>query len=99
MTPGMRTDRMSGGRHLLEDLRLVGGVQADGEEDRLGAVRGERRQHCRGVFWPGSVVEGEHHLAVSQEIVGLELLEAETGPSRRVDLDHAGDAKRIGITR
>jgi hypothetical protein len=36
MTPGMRTDRMSGRRHLLEDLGLVGDVQANGEEDRSG---------------------------------------------------------------
>ena len=84
---------------MFENLRLVGGMQADGEEDRLRAVRGKRREHRRGIFWPRSVVESEHHLALAQKVVGLEVLEAKTGTTRRVDLDHARDAKCVGITR
>ena len=89
---------MPGSRHLLEDLRLVGGMQADGEENRLCAVRGQRSEHCRGILWPWSVVEGEHHFAFPQEIIGLELLGAEPRTPGRVDLDHAGDTKCVGIT-
>jgi len=83
--------------HLLEDARLVGGVQADREEDRLGAVRGERGEHRRGVLRPGAVVEGEHDLAFAQEIMALEVLEAEAGAARGVDFDHPRDTQGIGI--
>ena len=50
---------MPGCGHLLEDAGLVGGMQADREEDRLGAVRGERGKDGQGVFRPGAIVEGE----------------------------------------
>ena len=72
-------------------------MQADREEDRLGAVRGERREHRRRVLRPGAVVEGQHHLAFAQEIVALEMLEAEAGAAGGVDLDHPRDPQRIGI--
>jgi len=62
---------------------------ADRKEDRLGALRGQRRQHLRRVARPGPVVEGEHHLAGLQEIVLLEVLEAEAGTAGGVDLDGA----------
>src|SRR5262249_49812548 len=95
VAPGMRTDGVPGGGNLLEDAGLVGGVQADREEDRLGAVRGERGEHCRGVLRPGAVVEGEHHLAFAQEVVGLEMLEAEAGAAGGVDFDHPRDTYGI----
>src|SRR5262249_55520969 len=91
VAPGVRADGVATGCHLLEDPGLVGGVQADREEDRFGAVRLERRQHRRRVLRPGAVVEGQHYLAFAQKIVGLEVLEAEAGPARGVDLDDAGD--------
>ena len=71
---------MPGGGHLLEDAGLVGGMQADREEDRLGAMGGERGEHRWGVLRPGAVVEGEHYLAFAQEIMALEILESEAGP-------------------
>src|SRR5258708_33176456 len=76
----MRADRVSRGGDELEDLRLVGGVQSDREEDGLGAVRRECCEHRLGILWPRPVVEGEHHLAFPQEIMGLEVFEAKTGP-------------------
>ena len=93
----MRADRVPGGGNLLEDAGLVGGVQADREEDRLGAVRGERGEHRRRVLRPGAVVEGENDLAFAQEVVGLEVLEAEAGAAGGVDFDHPRDTDGIGI--
>src|SRR5256884_9457721 len=63
VTPGVRADGVPGGGHLLEDAGLVGGMQADREEDRLGAMGGERGEHRWGVLRPGAVVEGEHYPA------------------------------------
>src|ERR1700730_17420113 len=82
----MRADGVPGCGHLLENCRLIGGMQTDREEDRLGAVCRQCREHCLGILRPGTVVEGEHHLALPQEIVSLEVLEAETRSARRVDL-------------
>src|SRR5262245_21304767 len=97
VTPSVRADGVPGCGHLLEDAGLVGGVQADREEDRLGAMRGERGEHRRGVLRPGAVVEGEHYLAFAQEIMALEVLEAEAGAAGGVDLDHPRDPQGIGI--
>ncbi len=88
---------MAGRGHLLEDSGLVGCVQADREEDRLGAVGGERRQHHLGVLRPGPVVEGQHDLALAQKVVALEMLEAEARAAGGVDLHGAGNAERVGI--
>jgi hypothetical protein len=85
VTPGVRTNGVPDGGHLLEDAGLVGGVQADREEDRLGAMRGERGEHGWGVFGPWAVVESEHHLAFPQEVVALEVLESEAGAAGRKD--------------
>jgi hypothetical protein len=93
----VRTDGVAAGGNLLEDTGLVGGMQADREEDRLGAVRGQRGEHVRRVLRPGAVVEGQHDLAFAQKIVALEVLEAEAGPAGGVDLDRAGDAQAVGI--
>src|SRR5262249_4400711 len=61
--PGVRADGVPAGGYLLEDAWLVGGMRADREEDGLGAVRGERGEHRRGVLRPGAVVEGGYDLA------------------------------------
>ena len=73
------------------------GVLADGEEQGLGALIRECLEDRRGVAGPWAVVEGQHHLVFAQEIVGLELLEAEAGPAGGIDLHNAGDAERIRI--
>ena len=68
---------MPGGRHLLENCGLICGMQADWEENRLGAVCGERGEHRLRILGPGAVVEGEHDLAFAQKIMALEMLEPE----------------------
>jgi hypothetical protein len=97
VTPGVRADGVPGCGHLLEDAGLVGGMQADREEDRLGAVRGERGEHRRGVLRPRSVVEGEHDLAFTQEVMAFEMLEPEAGAAGGVDFNHTRNPQGIGI--
>jgi hypothetical protein len=97
VTPGVRADGVPGCSHLLENAGLVGRVQADREEDRLGAVRGECGKHRLSVLRPGPVVEGQHHFAFAQEIVGLELLGSKAGATGGVDLDHPADPQSVGI--
>ena len=83
--------------HLLEDAGLVGGMLADREEDRPRAVRRERGEDRHRALRPRAVVEGEHDFAGAQEVMLLEVLEAETGTAGGVDLDRARDAERIRI--
>ena len=68
-----------------------------GKEQGLGALIRQRLEDRRGIAGPRAVVESQHHLAFAQEIVGLELLEAETGPAGGIDFNHTGDAERIWI--
>src|SRR6266545_5101719 len=95
MRPGVAADRVACGCYLLEDARLIGGVLADREEDRLGAMCRERGEHSRSIPWPGAIVEGQHDLALAQEVVVLEMLEAEAWAAGGVDFDHAGNAEGI----
>ena len=95
--PGVRSDRVAGRHHLLEDFGIVGGVLADREEDAGGAFLRQRLQTA-GVFTghgPSSKVR--HHFLVAQEVEILEMLEAETGAASRIDLDGAADTERVGI--
>src|SRR6266540_987562 len=55
VAPGVGADGMSGGGHLLEDAGLVGGMGADREEDRLGAVCGKRGEHGGRVLGPWTI--------------------------------------------
>src|SRR5512143_4236830 len=95
--PGVRSNGMSAGRHLFHDFRVPARVFADRKKDRLGALVGKGLEHSRRMTWPGPIVEGEYDLVVTQEIVGLEVFEAEARPSGRVDLDHTSDAECIRI--
>src|SRR5262249_57350055 len=88
MTPSMRTDRVASGGDLLEDAWLVGCVETNWKEDRLGAMGSERGQHRRSVFRPRTIVEGQHHFAGPQEIVGLEVLEPKLRAAGSVNLHH-----------
>ena len=88
---------MSGGGHLLEDAGLVGGMGADREEDRLGAVCGKRGEHGGRVLGPWTIVEREHDLALAQEVVALEVLKAEAGAAGGVDFDDPRNAESIWI--
>jgi hypothetical protein len=90
MRPGMATDRHAGGNHLLGDLRAPSGVLADLEEGRLQAFVGKLLEHGGRVARPRAVVEGQDDFLVAQEVVLLEMLEAEAGTAGRIDLDNAG---------
>src|SRR5262249_15924321 len=99
MTPRMRTDRVAGRGHLLEDVGLVRRMQADREEDRLGAMTREGGEYLRRVVRPRTVSESEHVFAGAQEIHALEVFGAEPRAAGGVDLDHAGNAERVRIAR
>jgi len=71
----MGADHVPSGRHLLENCGLIRGMQADREENRLGAVCGERGEHRLRILGPGAIVECEHYLAFAQEIMALEMLD------------------------
>ena len=81
MRPGVGADGVAGGGDLLENFRMIGGVLADREKRRLGAFLGQRLEH-RGGGRPRTVVEGQHHFLVGEEVELLELLEAEARPAR-----------------
>jgi hypothetical protein len=73
-------------------------VEADREKDGFGAVRRERGQDRRRVLWPRPIVESKHNLPFTQEVMRLEMLEAESGATCGVDLDDARYTECIGIT-
>jgi hypothetical protein len=54
-------------RRSARELRADSGMQADGEKDRVRAVRGECCEHCLRILGPGAVVECKHYLAFAQE--------------------------------
>ena len=88
---------MAGRDVLFQDLGMPAGVLADREEHGLGALVGQRLEHALGVAGPGAVVEGQHDLVVAQEVIGLEVLEAEAGRAGGVDFHHALDAEGFRI--
>src|SRR5260370_38387913 len=98
VNPGVRADGVPGGCNLLKDAGLVGRMQADREEDRLGAVRSKRGEHGRRVLRPGAVVKGGHHLAFAPEVVRLEVLETEAGTARAIDLQSSRHADSVRIS-
>src|SRR5882757_2796167 len=79
---------------LLQDFRVVHCMLADRKEHRLGAFVRERFQHRRRVDGPGTIIEGQHHFLVLQEVVLLKMFEAETRSAGCVDLDNASNAER-----
>ena len=88
---------MARGGNLPEDLRVVGRVLADREEQRLGAVVCERRQHRGRMVRPRAIVKRKNDFARLQEVMLFEVLEAEAGSACRVDLYRALDPQGIGI--
>src|SRR4051812_12880794 len=57
---------------------VVGRVLADGEERGLGAMVGQCLQHRRRIARPGTVIKGQHHFAVAQEVVHFKVFPAKT---------------------
>jgi hypothetical protein len=88
---------MSGRGHLSENFGMVGGVLADREEQRPGALVRERLEHGGCIGRPWTVVEGQHHFLVGEKVELLEMLKAKARAAGGVDLDHPADAERVGI--
>ena len=95
--PGMRADGMTCGGNLLENFGIIGRVLADRKENAGRAFLCQRLQDRGRVDRPRTIIEGQHHFMVAQEIELLEMLETETRSARGVDLNGAADPKRIGI--
>jgi len=72
---------------------------ADGEEQRFGALGCQCLEYGWRIAGPRTVVEGQHHFSLAQEIVGSEVLESEARPPGRVDFHDARDAERVRIAR
>ena len=85
----MGADGHAGLDHLLGDFRVPSGVLADLEKRRLQALVGQCLEHGGRVARPRAIVEGQNNFLVAQEVILLEVLEAEAGAAGRVDLDDA----------
>src|SRR6516165_3902751 len=73
--PRMTTNRVSGGGHLPQDLRVIRGMLADREECSPYALISQRLEHGRGGH-PRPVVKSEHDLVVAQEVELPEVLKS-----------------------
>ena len=71
----------------------------DREEGRLDALVSQRLEDRLRVVKPRAVVEGQHHLARTQEVVLLEMLKAEPRSAGRVDLDHSDTPSASGLSQ
>ena len=92
MRPGVGAERHAGCQHLLGDLRMPSPMLADLEEGRFEAFACQRLDHGGGVAGPGPVVERQHDFLVAEEVILLEMLEAEAWTTRGVDLHDARQA-------
>jgi hypothetical protein len=97
MRPGVAADGVTGGGNLSQDFRIIGGVFSDREEGCLGALVRQRLEHRGGVVRPRAVVEGQNDFALFQEIVLLEMLEAEARAAGGIDFDRAREPEGIRI--
>ncbi len=95
--PGVGADRHAGVDHLFGDFRMPGRVLADFEECGLQAFVGQRLEDGGRVRRPRAVVERQNDLFVAEEVVLLEVLEAEAGTAGGVDLDDAGETHAAGF--
>ena len=95
--PGVAADRHAGLSHHLGNFRMPGGVLADLEEGRLEALIGQRLDDGRRIARPRPVVEGQNDFVLVQEIVLLEVFEAECRAARGVDLHRAGNPHGAGL--
>src|SRR5689334_16669554 len=97
MGPGVRTNRMPCRCNLLEDLRMPHRVLTDREEHSFGALLCKRLKYGWRIARPRPVIEGEHYFPITQEIVGLEVLQPEARCSSGIDFNDSRDPERIGI--
>ena len=87
--PGVSADSHPGLNHLFGDFGMPHCVLADVKERGFQTLIGQRLEHRRRALPPGAIVEGQDDLLVAQEVVPLEVLEAESGAAGGVDLDDA----------
>ena len=97
MRPSMRADRVPCRGNLLKYFRVPHGRLADGEEQRFGALGCQCLEYGWRIAGPRTVVEGQHHFSLAQEIVGSEVLEFEARPPGGVDFHDARDAGGLGL--
>ncbi len=95
--PGVGADGHSGFDHLLGDLGMPHRVLADLKERGFQTIVGERLEHGGGILRPRTVVERQHDLLLVEEVILLEMLEAEAGAAGGVDLDDARQAHAAGL--
>ena len=93
--PGVRADGHSGIDYLFGDSGMPSRVLADLEEGRFQTFVGQRLQYSRRTA-PRTVVEGQNDFLVVEEIVLLEILEAEPGATCGIDLDNPCEAHAAG---
>ena len=96
ITVDPRNLAVTGRLDLFQNVGMIRRVLADDEKRCLETVVGERLEHLRRRD-PRPVVESEDDFSILQEVVILEMLEAEPGTARRVDLDSARHRKRVGV--
>ena len=83
--------------NLLQDLRMPHGMFTDREKHGFGALFCQRPENGWRIAGPRTVVEGEHHFPITEEIVGLEMLKSEARSSRGVDFNDTCDARASGL--
>jgi len=87
--PRVGADRHSGSKHFFRQLGTPARVFSDFEERRLETLVSQRLQDGCGAARPRSIVERQNDLLVAQEIVSLQVLEAEYRAASGIDLDDA----------
>ena len=70
------------------------GMFTDREKHGFGALFCQRPENGWRIAGPRTVVEGEYHFPITEEIVGLEMLKSEARSSRGVDFNDTCDAMR-----
>ena len=85
----MGADSHPGLDHLFGDFGMPHCVLADLKKRGFQTLIGESLEHRRRALRPGAIVKGQDDLLVAQEVVLLEVLEAESGAAGGVDLDDA----------
>src|SRR6202012_2536849 len=93
----MCANGMPGGGDLFQDLRIIGRVFADREENAGRALVRERLEDGWCVLRSRAVAEGQNDFLVAQEVELFEVLESKTRTAGRVDLDDAADAERVRV--
>ncbi len=88
-------ERVALGKDALHQRRMRRRIAPDREEGGVHALIGQRLQHLGRGARQRTVIEGEHHLAVSERQGLREVLGADLQPGR-IDRQHAFGAELAG---